>query len=479
MRLPVSNVKSSKAVPPTYPVRPRVGLAPETCLDQPPSGRERVERTRQDLRSILGDGIAFSLMVGMGETYLPAFVLALGMGQVAAGLIGTIPLLAGAVLQLVSPLAVRRLGSHRRWVVACSLCQAACFVPLCAAAWIGSIPLGALFAVAAVYWGSGLGTNPAWNTWVGTIVPMRLRARYFARRTRLGQIGVVTGFVLAGIGLQYGARVGHLMDVFGVVFLAAGLCRLVSAGFIASQSEPVPPGDDHRRVPLGEFIWRIYVSGEGRVLVYLLSIQTVSQIVGPYFTPYMLRELELSYARYVALIAAAFAAKAISLPWMGALAHRFGARRLLGWGGIAIIPLSSFWIISGNFYYLFCVQIAAGVAWAAYELAMLLLFFETMPAEERTSLLTTYNLANAVATAAGSLLGGAMLLHWGQTRQVYYTLFAISAVGRVLCLVVLRRVPKSSISGDAVATRTVSVGGGAGSLEQPILSSLKAKAKDG
>ena len=369
---------------------------------------------------------------------------------------------------------MRRLGSHRRWVVACALCQAACFVPLCAAAWLGSIPIGALFAVAAVYWGSGLGTNPAWNTWVGTIVPMRLR-RYFARRTRLSQIGVLAGFILAGVALQYGNRIGHLLDMFGVIFLMAGLFRIASAGLIASQSEPVPPGDDHRQVPLGEFIWRVIVSGEGRVLIYLLSIQTVSQIVGPYFNPYMLRELKLSYTRDAALIAIAFAAKAVSLPAMGRIAHRFGARRLLGWGGVAIIPLSSFWIVSDNFYYLLCVQIAAGVAWAAYELAMFLLFFETMPAEERTSLLTTYNLGHAIATAAGSLLGGGVLLYFGQTRNVYFTLFALSAVLRLLCLLVLRLVPPSSFGGDAVATRTLSMGG-SGSLEQPILPSMPQEA---
>ena len=303
MRLPVSKAKTATAPPPALPLR----LWPDR-LGEP------ADRTRRNLRAILGDGIAFSLMVGMGETYLPAFVLALGMGQVASGLIGTIPLLVGAILQLVSPLAVRRLGSHRRWVVACSLCQAACFAPLCAAAWIGSIPMGALFAVASIYWGSGLGTNPAWNTWVGTIVPMRLRARYFARRTRFSQLGVVAGFIIAGVSLQYGARVGRLLDVFGFVFLAAGLCRLVSASFIFSQSEPVPPGDDHRRVPLGEFIWRIYVSGEGRVLVYLLTMQTAAQIVGPYFTPYMLGPLGLSYAQYVVLVATAFAPRSSRCP---------------------------------------------------------------------------------------------------------------------------------------------------------------------
>ena len=39
----------------------------------------------------------------------------------------------------------------------------------------------------------------------------------------------------------------------------------------------------------------------------------------------------------------------------------------------------------------------AGAAWGAYELALVLLFFETIPEAERTSLLTLYNVANSAA----------------------------------------------------------------------------------
>ena len=55
---------------------------------EPESGR-RVER---DLRSMIGDGIAFSAMVGLGETYVPAFALAAGHGDLAAGLVATLPM---------------------------------------------------------------------------------------------------------------------------------------------------------------------------------------------------------------------------------------------------------------------------------------------------------------------------------------------------------------------------------------------------
>jgi MFS family permease len=192
----------------------------------------------------------------------------------------------------------------------------------------------------------------------------------------------------------------------------------------------------------------------------------------------MLGPLGLSYAQYVLLVATAFGAKVVALPAMGALAHRFGARRMLAWGGVAIIPLSSFWIVSENFYYLMCVQLVGGVAWAAYELAMFLLFFETMPTEERTSLLTTFNLAHAVATATGSLVGGAILYSWGPHKNVYLALFALSAICRAVGLLVLSLVPKSSTFGEAVSMRTLSVRAGAGSLDQPILPSLGAEPPD-
>jgi hypothetical protein len=53
-------------------------------------------------------------MVGFGETYPPAFVLAVGLGEIMAGLIASVPLLAGGLMQLASPAGVRILGSHKR-----------------------------------------------------------------------------------------------------------------------------------------------------------------------------------------------------------------------------------------------------------------------------------------------------------------------------------------------------------------------------
>src|SRR5512145_2075504 len=85
---------------------------------------------RHDMRCSIGDAASYSVMVGIGETYLAAFALALGTGEIFAGLIATLPMLAGATVQLATPWALRRLRSYRAWVVLCASLQAAALLAM-------------------------------------------------------------------------------------------------------------------------------------------------------------------------------------------------------------------------------------------------------------------------------------------------------------------------------------------------------------
>src|SRR5204862_3914833 len=131
--------------------------------------------------SITADGAAYSVMVGLGETYIPAFVLAAGLGEVAAGLLATLPVLAGAVFQLVTPFAVRHLHSYRRWVVTCAALQGLALAPLAIGGARGHIELAWVVAATVAYGTFGMATSPAWNAWVPTLVPTEIRRQVFAR----------------------------------------------------------------------------------------------------------------------------------------------------------------------------------------------------------------------------------------------------------------------------------------------------------
>ncbi len=73
-----------------------------------PAAKEEVFMlTRSNLRASTADGAAYGVMVGSGETYIAAFALAVGLSEVSAGLVSSVPLLAGGILQMISLRAVK------------------------------------------------------------------------------------------------------------------------------------------------------------------------------------------------------------------------------------------------------------------------------------------------------------------------------------------------------------------------------------
>jgi MFS family permease len=403
---------------------------------------------------ITGDQAASSLMVGIGENYFPAFVLAMSSNQLACGLVISVPVVMGAMLQMLAPAALTRLGSYRRWVCACALVQALSFLPLVLAAMYGAMPVTLIFAVVALYWAAGMAAGPAWTSWVETLIPQRVRARYFAWRTRIGQAGTLLAFAAGGALLQWGVPRGYGAALFAVLFALAALARLAAAWFLASQREPLAPRET--RPQWRKWIGCLREDGNGPLFAYLLVVQAAAQISGPYFTPYMLRQLHFSYWDYMLLIATAYLAKIGCLPAFGRLAERYGAHRLLWLGGAAIVPMSALWAVSDRFLYLLGVQVLSGAGWAAYELATLLLTFEKMPTQRRVSLLTVYNLTSAVAILLGSLFGGLLLTGLGQTHDAYLALFLISSVIRAVPLPLLLKVPRLAVTPAAVTVHVES-----------------------
>lgn len=393
---------------------------------------------------MLIDAGCFSLMMGLGETYFPAFTLAIGGGELAAGLVTTLPMLIGALIQLSAPAAVRAVGSNRRWVVLCVFMQAISFIPLVTAAWRGGFPVLGMFVLASLYWAAGQGSGGAWSTWVGSIIPRRIRAPFFAWRNRVAQLGTLAGLLIGGLILESGAaplqRTGDPLLAYALLFTLAGLCRFVSSGVLSVQSEPPMDLTGHRVVPWRELVARFRHGVDGRLIAYMFSVQIAAYVAAPYFTPFMLKRLQLSYLGFTTLTATALLTRIIVLPALGRIAHRLGAVRLLCIGGVGIVPLALLWAFSGNFWYLMAIQAAAGASWAAYELATLLLIFETVRETERTSIMTSYNVLNSLAIVLGSFMGGALLLVWGEHVRTYVAIFTLSTVARAATLLLLARV---------------------------------------
>ncbi len=417
-------------------------------------------------------------MVGSGETYFAAFVLALGASDTAGGLVSSIPLLGGATLQLAAPALARRVGSPRRWVMICATIQALSFVPLVIGAMLGAMPVALVFATISIYWAAALGAGPTWSTWVAQTFPAALRARYFALRNRLCQLLQLGGIVGAGLVLSRfeGDGASVILPGFALIMAVAGGSRLASTLFLRVQDDAPGMASRHDHVSVRSLLSRLLSGRELRLIVYLLVAQVTVQVSAPYFNPYMLRSLELSKSEYLLMIATLFAAKSLTLPLHGRLARRFGARRVLLAAGVGITGLSAAWVVSPSLWYLVPLQALNGTVWGAWELATFLMMLETIPDRERTGVLTVFNLLNCLAMVLGSLLGAAILHGLDPGRDAYLLLFVISSGLRLLSLPSLmaigreRRPPSAAITVAAEEAAGRSAPGSQGRAALPALS---------
>lgn len=429
---------------------------------------------QRNVNRSLGDAACFGGMVGFGETYFAAFALAIGIGEAMAGIIASVPVMIGGVMQLMTPKLVVRFGGLKRWIVFGATIQAASFVPLVYAAFWGELSFTAIVMIASLYWTAGLSVGPAWNAWMEDVVPRDGRVRFFSHRTRLQQITTFVALMIAGGILSIATQYDRTLEAFAALFAIAGTSRLVSA-LLLHRTETIQVEPKHEQVDepaVTAVADHSRVSVAKRLVVYLVSMQVFIQLSGPFFVPYMLNELKLSYSTYVCLISLAFVSKVASTGFWAKVAEKHGASRVLWFGGLGLVPLAGMWILSGNLWWIAAIQLISGFAWSAYELGMFLTLFDSLPARERTRMLTYYNFAGSIAICVGALAGAAMLSCYGCCHETYYFLFGVSSLGRLICLGLLVGIvlPKGHLK--FIASRVLSVRPGAGSIVAPITASV-------
>lgn len=378
-------------------------------------------------------------MVGFGEVYFPAFALSRGATPIQVAMLASVPLLAGSVFQLLSPGLARWIGD-KRWVVTSATLQGLLFLPIAALAFGGepsANDYNRLLLLVCLYWMLALGVNPPWNAWMARLVPRRMRSRYFSRRN-VPIHALSFASVLAGGGIIHLAHVFDWGDNRGfvVAFVLAGVCRLASAWFLGRQVEPLP-SSEHVHEALPDVARRSSSRPYGRLILLLAVMTGSAHVAVPYFTPFMLQELALSYAQFTLLNGAVVLTRILSSSYWGEVAHSYGNRRALQAAALLVAPLPGLWLASGRFDYLLGLQFLAGFAWAGFELAAFLNLFDCTEERNRAQVLSFYNLANGLAIVMGTAVGGVVLKNFDASGYAY--VFVASAILRGLTVLLFAR----------------------------------------
>jgi MFS family permease len=408
-------------------------------------------KTDESLRHSLKDAAAFATMVGIGETYLSAFALFLKASTPQIGLLASLPPLLASFVQLFSAWLGHFTGQRKMIVLIGASVQAFAWLPLVLLPMLfrdAAVPL--LIAAVVIYQcGANLST-PQWGSMMGDIVPTRRRGRFFALRTRIVSLVTFIALLLGGLTLHTASKSGHTYQGFLMLFGIAMLARVVSVYHLSKMHDP----SGHvaaMEVPVGTAWWqRIRQSNFVRFSIFFALTQFSVAIASPFFTVYMLRDLQFSYVAFMTNTGMAILAQFLTLNQWGRISDVFGNRRILAATGMLIPLMPLLWIFSTNFWYLLVIQALSGLAWAGFSLSAGNFLYDLIARDKRATYLAIHNVLASTGIFAGAMLGGYLgavlptqVELFGTTFSWFSPLLGVFAISTVVrAIIVIALVPK-------------------------------------
>jgi MFS family permease len=247
-------------------------------------------------------------MVGISGTQVKSFCRMLGFNDFTFGVMNAIPWLASSA-QIAATIMIERTGRTKFHFINTMLVSRAVWVLLPLIPLLLPIPSPAavvtmMLILMATNLMAHMGT-PAWWTWMGDLIPRRIRGRYMARRSRLcNPIQIVTvlvlGYIIDRVTVPDAAESFQaqalLMKTAMIVFLVAGVFGVLDVLTFYRIREIRPPVRHRRRRPavdirvarprtgglpgLAVYAFRYLAAAFKQVLIEPLSDLTFRRYVG-------------------------------------------------------------------------------------------------------------------------------------------------------------------------------------------------------
>lgn len=395
--------------------------------------RRKDYRVRKSLRYSIFDGAFSASMIGFGESFLVAFGLFLNATTLQVGLLSSLPQALGSMLQFFSNGLIRVFGSRKRLVVTAALLQGLMYVPLTLVFFFGEFRVQHLILFACFYWAFGMILGPAWNSWMGDLVSEDRRGTYFGRRSNITGTATFAATLAAGYILQqYGGSIERQYTGFVLIFLLALASRMISVLFLSKKYEPLYEVPREAEFGFLEFLQQVRFRNYGIFVLYLGLMNFAVFMSVPFFTPYMLQDLHLSYLTFTMVNAAAIIVKMLSMPVWGHAADRFGARRVLSLTGFLMPVVPVLWLVSGEVAWLITIQAYAGFVWGGFEIASFSFIFDTTTPQKRATCVAYYNMINGLSLISGALIGSAIVRMNAVFWSKYLLVFLVSGFLRIV-----------------------------------------------
>lgn len=367
---------------------------------------KRENKVRKSLVYSYIDGAFASIMVGLRDTFVVPFAIALGAVTSQVGLLSSVPNLLASLVQLKSADVTERVKSRKKVINASVFIHALMFLPMLLIPFIikkGQMELLIFFYVLHLSFGN-FSAGP-WGSLISEYVPANKRGKFFGFRNKVfGFISVVSAF-LGGF-LLYRFEKNNIFIGYAILFSIALFTRLISWHYLNKMYEPPFRVKEDASFNFFEFVANIKRSNFTKFVFYAAGMNFCVFVASPFFAVYMLKDLKMDYLTYTLVTVAATITTLLVMDRWGNMADRFGNMKVLRVCSFFVPFIPMFWLFSSNTLYLILIQVFAGFFWAGFNLAASNFIYDAVSPPKRTRCIAYFNVINGTAMFLGATLGG-------------------------------------------------------------------------
>jgi len=371
--------------------------------------------TRRALWLIIVDGLVAQAMVTLTTgVFLVALALHLGASNFVIGLLaGIVPIM--QLLQIPAIFLVERARNRRAVATLASLFSRAfllviAFIPFLLS---GQAALTLLLGTVTLKAALSAVANCSWNSWMRDVIPQSILGNFYSKRIRLATVATVTFSIAAGAFVD--AWTKHYPDMqihaYSLLFFAGFLAGMAGVCLLALTPEP-------RMTPAqGSFVSRLVKPFQDanfrRLLFFLGSWSFAANLAAPFFTVYMLQQLDLPMSLIIGLGVLSQTVNFSLLQFWGSFSDKFSNKAVLSF----CVPLFFICVFAWTFTklptkhfltmpMLIAIHIALGVATAGTTLSTGNIGMKLAPRGEATSYLAAGAMVNNLAAGLAPIFGG-------------------------------------------------------------------------
>ena len=292
----------------------------------------------------------------------------------------------------------------------------------------------------------------AFNSWMGSLVPVEIKGRFFSRRTMIYTISGGLAALLAGILLD---SIQGFSGYAVVLIIAAILGTADIVIFFWIKDPPMETPSEKQS--FGKLFMEPFRDNNYLKYILFVSFWYFSvNISGPFFNVYMIEEIKMSYLTISLFTQVASNLTTIfSIRIWGNLADKYGSKpvMLLCCSSLFIIPLVWLFVTPQTIWVVLIIGIFSGLFWPGFEMTALNQSIWLAPEKNRSIYIANYTLVvMLIGTAAAFLCGGAFMqftraafpesglqLFGGLTIGGYQLLFLLSGLFRLLVILLFFR----------------------------------------